>query len=115
MALLTLGGCPDLFLAAWQWNPWVGGGMPYCFAQQPQAAAVNLVGLSEAFVQLVEVRLHRPAVRPSSVRPSEGWLFGRAVHFEGGEAERRAKAGADPGDPIRSQGHLRRYLQHGAR
>ena len=36
------------------WNPWVGGGVPYCFGRQPNAAAVNLVGLSEAFVQMVE-------------------------------------------------------------
>jgi hypothetical protein len=40
--------------AAPTWNPWVGGGMPYCFANQPQAAAINLVGLSEAFVALLQ-------------------------------------------------------------
>jgi len=37
------------------WNPWVGGGIPYAFARQPNAAAVNLVGLSEAFARLVQV------------------------------------------------------------
>jgi uncharacterized protein YdiU (UPF0061 family) len=34
--------------------PWVGGGLPYAFERQPQAAAVNLVGLSEAFASLAE-------------------------------------------------------------
>ena len=36
------------------YNPWVGGGMNYCFGQQPQAAAVNLSGLAGVFVELVE-------------------------------------------------------------
>ena len=36
------------------WNPWVGGGMPYCFGKQPQAAAINLSILSGAMVELVE-------------------------------------------------------------
>lgn len=36
------------------YQPWVGGGMPYCFGQQPQAAAVNLSGLAGVFVELVE-------------------------------------------------------------
>ena len=36
------------------YNPWVGGGMAYAFARQPQAAAINLSGLSQAFVELAE-------------------------------------------------------------
>ena len=36
------------------YNPWVGGGLPYSFAMQPQAAATNLVGLAQAFVTLVQ-------------------------------------------------------------
>ena len=35
------------------WCPWVGGGAPYAFGAQPQAAAVNCAGLSDAFAQLV--------------------------------------------------------------
>eukprot|EP00966_Prymnesium_polylepis_P122510 2832214-Prymnesium_polylepis.1 len=38
------------------YNPWVGGGVPYCFARQPQAAAVNLAGLSAAFAELMQAR-----------------------------------------------------------
>ena len=38
-----------------QYNPWVGGGLPYSFGRQPQAAATNLVGLAQAFLALVEV------------------------------------------------------------
>jgi uncharacterized protein YdiU (UPF0061 family) len=36
------------------YNPWVGGGLPYSFAKQPQALATNLVGLAQAFLALVE-------------------------------------------------------------
>ena len=36
------------------YNPWSGGGRPYCFGMQPQAAATNLAGLAQAFTQLIE-------------------------------------------------------------
>ena len=53
---VTLDYGPFGFMEKFQpmWNPWVGGGLPYSFGRQPQAAAVNLVGLSEAFVMLIE-------------------------------------------------------------
>jgi uncharacterized protein YdiU (UPF0061 family) len=36
-------------------NPWVGGGMPYAFGRQPQAAAINLSGVAPAFVEIVQM------------------------------------------------------------
>ncbi len=53
----TLDYGPFGFMERFQplWNPWVGGGLPYAFGRQPQAAAVNLVGLSEAFVKLIQL------------------------------------------------------------
>jgi len=37
-----------------RYNPWVGGGLPYSFGQQPQAIATNLVGVAQAFAAVVE-------------------------------------------------------------
>ncbi len=37
------------------YNPWVGGGVPYAFGRQPQAAAVNLAGLAPSFIELVQL------------------------------------------------------------
>ena len=58
LAGFTLDYGPFGFMEKFQpmWNPWVGGGMPYAFGRQPNAAAVNLVGLSEAFVKVVEMQ-----------------------------------------------------------
>ena len=53
---ITLDYGPFAFMEKFQplYNPWVGGGMPYSFGRQPQAAALNLAGLSAAFVELLE-------------------------------------------------------------
>ena len=36
--------------------PWVGGGMEYSFGRQPQAIAINLTILAEAFAAVLQVR-----------------------------------------------------------
>lgn len=53
---VTLDYGPFGFMEKFQpaWNPWVGGGESYCFMQQPNAAATNLVLLSECFVRIVD-------------------------------------------------------------
>ncbi len=53
---MTLDYGPFGFMERFQpmWNPWVGGGVPYAFGRQPQAAATNLVILAETFVRLIE-------------------------------------------------------------
>jgi len=38
--------------------PWVGGGIDYAFARQPQAIAINLSILAQAFTALLQVRFH---------------------------------------------------------
>jgi len=54
---ITLDYGPFAFMEKFQphYNPWVGGGVPYSFARQPQAAAANLAGLSSAFAELLDV------------------------------------------------------------
>ena len=53
---VTLDYGPFAFMERFQplYNPWVGGGVPYAFGRQPQAAAINLNGLASAWVDLVE-------------------------------------------------------------
>lgn len=50
------------------YNPWVGGGQPYCFGMQPQAAAINLSGLSAPFVELVERAAKDEGLSASDIR-----------------------------------------------
>jgi uncharacterized protein YdiU (UPF0061 family) len=51
---VTLDYGPFAFMERYMpnYNPWVGGGVPYSFSKQPQAAAINLAGLSSAFFEL---------------------------------------------------------------
>ena len=73
---VTLDYGPFAFMERFQpmWCPWVGGGMPYAFGRQPQAAAVNLVGLSQAFVALVcDVQMMERHMREIGCRLTESF------------------------------------------
>jgi len=51
---VTLDFGPFAFMEkfALYYNPWVGGGKPYSYGMQPNAASTNLVGLANAFAAL---------------------------------------------------------------
>lgn len=53
---ITLDYGPFAFMEKYvpQYNPWVGGGVPYSFIRQPHAAAINLSGLAAVFIELLK-------------------------------------------------------------
>lgn len=66
---ITLDYGPFAFMERFQplYNPWVGGGLSYSFARQPQAAATNLAGLSAVFSELVRLVGKRQALSSSTI------------------------------------------------
>ena len=79
---ITLDYGPFAFMEKFSplYNSWVGGGMPYSFGRQPQAAAVNLAGLSAPFIELVELVGKEEGLSPSEVESSRDEIRGAVSH-----------------------------------